>query len=244
MTIRRNLFCLPFAGGSPALFQPWRQPPGSALQVHPLALPGRGTQWQQPLLCQWQPLLHQLLEQVRPHTRTPCVLFGHSMGALLMFELAHLMREQGLPAPSLLVLSASRPPQRRHRLADTDWLGCSSEHLLDELEAISGPSEALANEELRELMLPIVRNDFQLCANYQYRLRPPLEVPILVLAGRDDSGCPLPPALAAWQHETCGAVSGVELPGGHLFIRDDPAATLAAVMCAVTTAAAPHVPVC
>lgn len=224
-----QLFCLPFAGGSEGVFSPWRQTAHAALQVTALTLPGRGSRWREALVCEWAPLLEQLLAQLAAQRDGPYLLFGHSMGALLMFELAHRLRDAGIPAPAGLVLSASRPPQRRHRLADTDWLTCSSEQLLDEVQAISGPSEALANAELRELMLPVLRNDFQLCARYHYRERPPLDLPILVLAGRDDSGCPLAPALAAWRLQTSGQVRGMELPGGHLFIRDDPDAVLAAI---------------
>lgn len=229
MSIPKNLFCLPFAGGSEAVFGPWRQHALPGLQVRPLTLPGRGSRWREGLLCEWTPLLDQLLDQLAPHRETPYLLFGHSMGALLVFELAHRLREAQMPAPERLVLSASRPPHLRHRLADTDWLTCSTAQLLDEVQAISGPSEALANEELRELMLPILRNDFQLCARYPYQPRPPLDVPILVLAGRDDSGCPLAPALSAWRQQTLGEVQGVELPGGHLFMRDDPGAVLAVI---------------
>lgn len=229
MNPTRNLFCLPHAGGSSAVFQPWRtlSPPG--LRVLPLALPGRGSQWQEPLLCEWQPLLEKLLAQITAHGDVPFVLFGHSMGALLAFELTHCLREAGWRAPDLLVLSASRGPQRRHRLAQTDWLQCSDAHLLAELEAISGPSEALANAELRELMLPIVRNDFQLCARYACQPRAPLQVPLLLLAGLADHGCPLAPAEAAWRLQTQAAVNARQLPGGHLFIIEDPAAALAVV---------------
>jgi surfactin synthase thioesterase subunit len=233
MTTTRNLFCLPFAGGSAAVFQPWQRlaPPGMA--VHALALPGRGAHWAQPLLCEWQPLLDELLAQIAAQAPAPSVLFGHSMGALLAFELAHGLRAQGLPAPDLLVLSASRPPRPRHRLAETPWLSCSTERLLAELERISGPSEALANPELRELMLPILRNDFQLCANYEYQPRPPLDMPMLVLAGRDDTGCPLGPAQAAWAQETTGQVTGVALDGSHLFITERPGDVFASVLAAL-----------
>ncbi|MBF7140782.1 MULTISPECIES: thioesterase II family protein [Pseudomonas] len=242
MTIKRNLFCLPFAGGSAAIFQPWQRLAPVDIAVHPMALPGRGTQWGQSLLCEWGPVLDLLLAQVEAQADLPSVLFGHSMGALLAFELAHALRERGLPAPELLVLSASRPPRPPHRLANTPWLTCSTDCLMAELDAISGPSEALANPELRELMLPILRNDFQLCANYRYPPRSPLQVPILVLAGGGDAGCPLAPAQAAWAQETTEPVTGLEIDGGHLFITERPADVLAHVLAALPTCTRPAPP--
>ncbi|MFM0736447.1 alpha/beta fold hydrolase [Paraburkholderia xenovorans] len=225
-----NLFCLPFAGGSGAVFHPWRAIAPDTLRVTPLALPGRGAQWGEPLVGAWAPLLDCLYAQIESSAREPYALFGHSMGALIAFELAHRLRECGLPAPALLIVSASRPPRIAHRLSDTDWRTCSDRHVLDTLFGIGGADPAWENRELRELMLPVVRNDFQLCADYRYRERPPLATPIHVLAGRDDSGCPFAPAYAAWRDESSGATTGREIDGGHLFLRDDPAAAFAAVM--------------
>nr|WKF59525.1 Linear gramicidin dehydrogenase LgrE [Paraburkholderia busanensis] len=225
-----NLFCLPFAGGNAAVFNPWRTLAPASMRVTPMALPGRGTQWGEPLVAEWAMLLDRLYAQIAPYAHQPYALFGHSMGALLAFELAHRLRAHGMPAPALLIVSATRPPREDHRLSGIDWRRCADEQVLDTLFGISGSDPAWEHAELRELMLPIVRNDFQLCADYRYRERAPLAVPIHVLAGRDDHGCPYAPALAAWRDESSMTTTGREVDGGHLFLRDDPAAAFAAVI--------------
>ncbi|CAB3754988.1 MULTISPECIES: thioesterase II family protein [Burkholderia] len=235
---RATLFCLPFAGGSSAVFNPWRALAPAGVHVAPLAVPGRGAQWREPLLSQWAPLVDRLLDQVAPHVFSRYALFGHSMGALLAFELAHRLRACGLPAPALVVVSACRPPRSAHRLSGVDWLHCPEQRVLDELTSIDAPDDALAHDELRALMLPIVRNDFQLCANYRYVPRTPLATPIHALAGSRDAGCPFDAMRDGWRAETLGSFSGDELDGGHLYLRDDPARTFLAVCDALDA----HVP--
>ncbi|WP_163018534.1 thioesterase II family protein, partial [Pseudomonas viridiflava] len=102
--------------------------------------------------------------------------FGHSLGGLLAFELAHALRVRGLPAPLALFTSATAGPARRdvsdYAVARTDA------QLIDRLRTLKGTrEEVIANDELMQMMLPILRADFLLCGSFVYGVREPLQIP-------------------------------------------------------------------
>ncbi|NTX54583.1 thioesterase II family protein, partial [Myxococcus sp. CA039A] len=94
-----RVFCLPHAGGSASLFRTWQAELGQDIEVCPVQLPGRENRLREPPLRELPRVVDFLVDVVARHGDKPFALFGHSMGALLAYELTRALRERGLPTP-------------------------------------------------------------------------------------------------------------------------------------------------
>ncbi|WP_313738739.1 alpha/beta fold hydrolase [Pseudomonas sp.] len=216
-----NLLCLPYSGASAMVYARWRRKVPAWLNVHPVELPGRGARFGEALQTDMQALARHLAVEQRLAASKPYALLGHSLGALLAFELAHELQALGCPAPSALFACGTAAPTRREEYDGKDWREPKSDpQLIDELRQLQGtPEDVLANEELMGLTLPILRADFLLCGRYAYRQRPPLRCPLHVLAGDADRATQ--EQLLAWAQETLGPFDLKMFPGGHFFIHTE-----------------------
>lgn len=215
-----NLLCLPYSGASAMVYSRWRRKLPAWLHVHPVELPGRGVRMGEPLHTDMQALARQLAGEQRLAASTPYALLGHSLGALLAFELAHELQALGCLAPRALFACGTAAPTRREDYAGRNWCEAKSdEQLIDELRELNGTPEAvLANAELMALTLPVLRADFLLCGRYSYRQRSRLGCPLHVLGGAADQASEA--QLLAWGEETAGEFSLQWFPGGHFFIHE------------------------
>jgi len=110
---RLRLYCLPYSGASAMVYVRWRRALPDWLQVCPLELPGRGMRMDEPLQRDIKALAAQLAQEISRDLHTPYALFGHSLGGLLAFELAHALNARNLPAPLALFVSGTAGPARR-----------------------------------------------------------------------------------------------------------------------------------
>ena len=213
---RLRLFCFPYAGGGASIYRTWpkRLPP--EVEVWAIQLPGRETRFREPTLTRLEPLITILIDMLAPGFAIPFVFFGHSMGALISFELSRRLRQRGESQPLHLFVSGRRAPQ----VADP---GPSTYHLpepafIAELRRLNGtPEEVLHNDELRTLMLPLLRADFEVNETYRYTPGPPLDCPISVFGGLGDHTV-RQEDLAAWHMQTCNAFTLHMVPGDHFFL--------------------------
>lgn len=210
-----RLFCFCYAGGSAAVYLPWQTTLGADVEVCAAQLPGRGSRFVEPFVPDIVSAADAIARAVTPLLDLPCVFFGHSLGALLAYEVAQRLRALRLPLPRHLVLSGAHGP----RLRKTESL-----HLLDDaelrarLERFAGtPSEVLADADLLALTLPILRADFRLAAEYSYAARVPLPIDITVFAGREDEFDDVA-QYEDWFRETTLGAELVWFDGGHFFL--------------------------
>ncbi|GLH79075.1 thioesterase [Bradyrhizobium sp. SSBR45G] len=211
-----RLICLPYAGGSAMIYARWRRQLPSSIDVVPLELPGRGVRMDEPLHTDPAALADQLaVELAREPLAMPYVLFGHSLGGLIAYEVAQRLCALGAPRPKMLLVSGTEAPAMRD---GSRWLDpLSDDALRDELLRLKGtPPQALENAEIMRGALPVLRADFLMCGNYVYRTRPPLRCPIHVFGGDQDET--RLEALDAWRAETSLAFGLDMLPGDHFFI--------------------------
>lgn len=146
----------------------------------------------------------------------PYACFGHSLGALLAFEVARYKQQHGLAPARQLFVSGSAAPAARTGLAKLHLL--PDAELIDALRSYNGtPAELLANRELMSLVLPTVRADFSLVENYAYRPSLRLPSPLTVLAGRGDEHVE-PHLLESWRKETAGECRIEWFDGDHFFL--------------------------
>ncbi len=212
-----RLFCFSYAGGSASLFRLWPGRLSAAIDVCPVELPGHGTRLKEAPISRLGPLIESLAGTIYPSLDRPFALFGHSMGALISFELARYLRRAYGQFPEHLFISAYRAPHllrppaiARSTLSDAD--------LIKKLRELGGtPEEILQQPELLRLILPTLRADFQICDTYSYQAEAPLSCPITVLGGLRDrivNG----QELDAWRMQTTARFRRYMFPGHHFFL--------------------------
>lgn len=240
---RLRLLCFPYAGGSAAVFHPWRAALAPDIEVAAVQLPGRAERLLEPAYTRIEPLVDALLEAVTPPAGQRCAYFGHSLGGLVAFELARAQQRLGLPMPERVIVSGCDAP--RHRKDGRRMHLLDDQRFVDVLRDYNGtPPEILAHEELMALMLPTVRADFALSETYAPTDERPLRCPITVLAGEHDERESLQ-AVEGWRRETSAACDVHWFDGDHFFIRPHRDAVLARIRCVLADPlpqAAPAVP--
>lgn len=211
-----RIFCFPYAGGSDLTFRTWPLELPAAVEVCGIQLPGHGNRLREPLIDRMEPLIDALTPMLVPYLDRPSVFFGHSMGALISFEVARRLRRDGAREPEYLFVSGRPAPQlpdlerRTYDLPEPEFL--------EELRRLNGtPKEVLEHPELLQLTLPIIRADFALCQNYRYVPEDRFDYPIFAFGGVDDAEVS-PEQLEAWSEQTTASFSARVLPGDHFFL--------------------------
>jgi surfactin synthase thioesterase subunit len=212
-----RLFCLPHVGGSASVYEPWRGALGADVEVCPVELPGRQTRLRDEPIAQLAPLVDALASSIEDELDVPYALFGHSLGALVAFELARELRRRGADEPRVLFTSggpAPRLPRVRPPVHDAP-----DDRVIALLEALGGlPADVLDEPELLRFFLPTIRADFAVFETYEYRPEPPLTCPVVVFTGAADVEVP-PARVAPWSAESTGPFTFHVLPGGHFFVQ-------------------------
>ncbi|MBE2276772.1 MAG: thioesterase [Rhodobacteraceae bacterium] len=215
---RRRLYVFPYLGGNPAAFIDWSRALGPDTALSVVNLPGRGLRLKEPSLTEMRPAALQIAAAVTANAgAADFAFFGHSMGAVLAFEVLRICTMMHLRRPDLMVVSGCRWPGALER----DDL-----HLLDDsafrsrLNDLGGtPPEVMGNDELMRLLTPMLRADFAMLNGYVYRTMPRLPVPLHVFASQDDLEVPLE-TLPRWFDESSHPGEMHLFPGGHFFLHE------------------------
>lgn len=211
-----RLFCFPYAGGSAQVFRSWQRHLPGEVVLSLVNLPGRGRRIGEPSYRRLMPMVSEIADAIIPELQTDCVFWGHSMGAMISFELARELRRRGRPGPLGLLVSGRTAPQ----VPDTDPpnYDLPEQEFLAELKRLNGtPKELLEDPELMELFLPAIRADFELVETHAYETGEPLACPFYVYGGLQDISVPVA-SLRAWQKQTTGKCTVRMFPGDHFFI--------------------------
>lgn len=212
----KRLICFPYAGGSSHIFRRWQASLCQHVEVVAVELPGRGRRYTERLCYRLPELINELMNPILPYLDKPYCFFGHSMGALIAFEMAHALRKNILPEPEHIFVSAHPAPNvhkrepAMHKLPEGEFI--------KKLKEMNGmPEEVLNNRELMELMMPILRADFSVCETYMYKPGLRAECPITAFGGLADDGIRLD-ELESWAEMTNSSFELNLLPGDHFYI--------------------------
>ncbi|SNY24407.1 thioesterase II family protein [Paractinoplanes atraurantiacus] len=221
-----RLLCFAHAGGGAGFFQPWRPVLAPEVAVCPVVLPGRETRVREEPYRRVEDLLGPLVDGLGGHLDRPYAILGHSMGAVLAYEVARRLTGAGA-APLCLFVSgrrAPRTPTRRpalHRLPEDEFLRA--------VGLLNGtPPEVLAQGDVIKLFLPSLRADFELNEVYAPLPGPPLDCPVSALTGDADPEVNLD-EIAAWRETTRGAFTLRVFRGDHFYLKGAPPEVLAAI---------------
>ena len=232
---RLRLVCLPHAGAGASTFFSWGlalQPAG--IEVRAVQYPGRENRFAEPCLTEAQAMVRALADawpEIGGGGR--CALYGHSMGALLGFELALELAQRGVAhPPQHLFLSGHNPPHvpsrlpTLHTLPDAEFLPAVARHYGNL------PQELIADREMAALITPILRADFTLVDEYAWRRSGPTDTPLTILGGASDPWTS-EAELAQWERHTRGKFVQQMFPGDHFFHQQRRAEVLGMVTAAL-----------
>lgn len=222
-----RLVCLPHAGGSASFFFPVSRALAPAVEVLAVQYPGRQDRRHEPAVDSLADLADQIFDTLRHLDDRPLALFGHSMGAILGYEVALRMRDAGLPSPVHLFASGLRAPSRYC----AEWAHePSDDRLVSELRTLHGTdTDLLADPEALDMILPVVRSDYRAVKTYRHDPGRKLDCPITVLTGDSDPRVPVDEA-RAWDEHTTGPTDLQVYPGGHFFLVDQSDRVIAILM--------------
>jgi medium-chain acyl-[acyl-carrier-protein] hydrolase len=212
-----RLFCFPYAGGSTLVFRNWAEGPLAEIELCPVQLPGRGRRLHEAPFTSLLPLVAAIGQALPPYLDKPFAFFGHSMGGAISFELARYLRRMNMPQPLHLFVSGRRAPQLT--ADEPPAYNLPVAEFLEELRRLNGtPAEVLDHPEMMQLLLPLVRADFELIQTYTYSPEPPLSCPISVFGGLEDHTDRIH-YLEAWREQTTASFSLQMFPGDHFFLQ-------------------------
>lgn len=211
-----RIILLPHASGSASFFRQWANLFPSNIEVVSVQYPGREDRLADPLISDMALLVQGICSSLTPYLNKPYILFGHSMGGGIAYELYQMLQQQKLPKPKHLVISAFEAPSRKHQGTlhkQNDKL------LLDELKRLNGTGVDLTSyPELADMVLPLMRNDYKLIETYQPNTeRSRIDIPITLMVGDIDEELQSGDA-EAWKQETTKEFKILTFSGGHFYL--------------------------
>jgi medium-chain acyl-[acyl-carrier-protein] hydrolase len=214
---RVRMFCFPYAGGGASAYRGWAGGLPGDVEICPVQLPGRESRLREAPFETPGPLIQSLTGALQPYLGDlPFVFFGHSMGAMIGFELSRELRRRGQALPLHLFVSGRRAPQVPDREDPIHAL--PEPEFIEKLRELNGtPEEVLQHAELMKLLLPVLRADFAVNETYNFAEEEPFDIGISCFGGLGDKEVSRDDC-AAWKDQTRGRFRLRMLPGDHFFV--------------------------
>lgn len=214
-----NLFCLPSAGSSASMYAIWAKHAPKWLKVCPIEYPGHGARINEHLVHDPMLLTHELVETILAHGYQKFALFGHSLGTALIWRIVKELQSRNLETLlGLIVISGRRETstlkqelKNRHLLPRPDFIRAVSRYA-------GLPQELLAQDEILDFFLPILRNDFHL-NDFLMDDAPTLtSCPLIAIAGESDPDIPSAEMMNKWAAYSRTWLGYHPLPGDHFYL--------------------------
>lgn len=215
---RLRLFCFPHAGGGASAYRLWPKLLQDGVELWAIQPPGREARMLEPSISSRAEMIDGLTNALRGHLDLPFAFFGHSMGAVIAFELARRLRQEGMPLPEHLFVSGRGAPHlikaegAIHTLPDAEFV----EHLQRRYGAID--PIILQEAEMMRLIVGVLRADLSMVTTYRCEPELPLPVPITAFAGTEDAAAALDD-VAAWAQHSAIRFRLEPQPGRHFFVQ-------------------------
>lgn len=210
-----RLICFPHSGAGASVYRKWASELRN-VEIYSAQLPGRENRISEKAIENIHVLVEELLAFMNFIEGKPFILFGHSLGALIAYELVCALERRQGPQPKHLIVSAFRAPdcvslnKQLHNLNADDFVM--------ELKKYGGMSdEILSNLELMELLIPSIRGDFKVHETYKFPQNPELKTSITSIAGDNDNVVTVS-QMFGWRNHTSGEYGHHTVSGGHFFI--------------------------
>lgn len=210
-----RLFCFPYAGGGAPVYSSWSDKLPDDIEVCAIQPPGRHARASEPLLQRVEDMVAEIVPALLKYLDRPFAMFGHCLGAIVMFEVVRIIQSKYRLAPIHLFVSGAPNPSQY--LVPSVTIRPDAE-FLELLRAIGlAEKSVLEDADVVQTMLPMVRADFAAASKYRYNSGKPLDLPITTFSATADVFAP-PNAVHGWRNETNAHVSHHIYPGGHYFL--------------------------
>lgn len=215
-----KLFCFPYAGAGVSSYHTFCKSLPAHIIPFVVRLPGRETTRQQTPLTDINEIVARLAKAIRPALgKSPVFFWGHSMGALLAFEVARLLQDD--LKPTCLIISGHAAPQIPAPLKPTPVVEMDDAQFVRLVQSYGGmPQAIIDNPDILQLVLPQLRSDLIALEGYRYVSGAPLDSDIFCVNGKSDHMVNRSKVMA-WQEQTTGEFSSRWLPGSHFFINEN-----------------------
>ncbi len=217
-----SLFCIPYAGGSAsAIYSKWAKKMNPMIEVKPLELAGHGRRISEPFDRDIKSVVDDLFKTIRPQIeQQPYALYAHSMGTIIAYELAVEICNAGYPQPVFLFVSGRLPPHYKYPKDDMHLL--SDEAFIQKVISLGGtPQQLFQSKDLLKLFLPILRNDYRIIEEYNFRepmVR--LDSNFVFFSSDEDYYLCNKAAILEWERYTSKTFDIYEFRGGHFFLNE------------------------
>ncbi|WP_228566900.1 thioesterase II family protein [Nocardia sp. SYP-A9097] len=219
-----RLVCFPHAGGAASYFLPVARALAPEVDVVGVQYPGRQDRRNEPGIGDIGELADRIHELMRKWASEPLALFGHSMGAVIAFEVARRLRRDSPGRPLHLFASGRRAPhlQRGDMVHLRDDAGIAAE-----VRSLGGTESLLLEDpEVLAMILPALRSDYRAVETYRFAPDGPPPCPITVLTGDQDPHTTVEEA-REWVHHSGDPFDMRVFPGGHFFLSSSATGVLA-----------------
>ncbi|MFL6127557.1 MAG: thioesterase II family protein [Mycobacteriales bacterium] len=211
-----RLVCFPFAGGAANYFYRLSAALCPDVEVLAVQYPGRQDRLNEPLVDDVAVLADRIADGLLRWADRPTAFFGHSMGAVVAYEVARRWEGNGITLRHLHPSGRRAPSRTRDtavHLRDDDGIRA-------EVAELGGPAvELLTHPELGPLLLPPIRNDYKAIETYRHPPGPPLTCPVTAIIGDTDPHVTRDEA-RAWAEHTSGPFELRVFSGGHFYLTD------------------------
>lgn len=223
-----RLVCFGWCGAGASAYR--RLAPGLPGHIELLAvqLPGREERFGEPRLRRMEQVVDHVFPDIAALFDRPLFLFGHSMGALVAFELALALKTRLGREPQGLIVSGHMPPGAAGEPArggggKRRWHEADDAAFIANLHRLGGtPPEVLNDTGLMRSLLPVLRADYEVLETYSPLVEAPvLSCPLTACAGVDDKEVG-PEGLAQWRSRSTGRFTENWFPGGHFYLCAQP----------------------
>jgi medium-chain acyl-[acyl-carrier-protein] hydrolase len=213
-----TIVCFPFAGGDASFYQNWATEIKADVQIISIQFPGRANRFLESPYTNLNDLIVELIKNWECFIETPYVLFGHSLGGLAIYELTRILNENNQMQPLHLFISGCKAP---HLLKNKERYLLPKQAFIEMIKEMDGtPKEIVENQEMMDLLVPMLRADFQLIETYTHQEKHKrIRLPITLMGGTEDPEVGMED-LEAWKSVIEGPCKLQLFQGGHFFLKD------------------------